>query len=299
MTGEKKLVLFGAGTYGEKWLKRLGAENVFCFAQSRKESNGEVKLGKEVIGISNLQQMKDDIIIFISMSLDKKREVISLLREKNLLDNVISSPYANTQLRVGINVFFDPDTEFEGNNYLGNNTRVLRSKMGFASYIASDAQLSDLIIGRYSAIGPRVSIIRGQHPSSRFVSVHPAFYSMGNPVSNLSFVTENIFEEHRYAEGNYAVKIGNDVWIGQNASIMEGITIGDGAIIAAGALVVKDVLPYMIVGGVPAKKIRQRFSEQEMEYLLKLKWWEKDEKWFAAYAKYFSDIAGLMEHVSV
>jgi len=70
--------------------------------------------------------------------------------------------------------------------------------------------------------------------------------------------------------------IGNDVWIGFNATIMPGITIGDGAIISTNATVTKDVEPYTIVGGNPAKPVRKRFSEKQIEILLKLKWWDWD-----------------------
>ena len=72
--------------------------------------------------------------------------------------------------------------------------------------------------------------------------------------------------------------IGNDVWIGNNATIMQGIKIGDGAIIATNSLVAKDVEPYTIVGGNPAKEIRKRFDAETIEFLLKLKWWDWDVK---------------------
>ncbi len=70
------------------------------------------------------------------------------------------------------------------------------------------------------------------------------------------------------------IVIGNDVWIGYGAIILSGVTIGDGAIIASRAVVTEDVLPYTIVGGVPAKAIRKRFSEQTISHLLKIKWWD-------------------------
>jgi len=73
------------------------------------------------------------------------------------------------------------------------------------------------------------------------------------------------------------IVIGNDVWIGFEAIIMAGVTIGDGAIIGTRALVTKDVAPYTIVGGIPAKKIRQRFSDEQIDFLLKLKWWNWSE----------------------
>ena len=70
--------------------------------------------------------------------------------------------------------------------------------------------------------------------------------------------------------------IGNDVWIGQNVTILPGIKIGDGAILGAGSLVTKDVEPYTIIGGNPAKAIRKRFTDERIEYLLDVKWWNWD-----------------------
>jgi virginiamycin A acetyltransferase len=72
------------------------------------------------------------------------------------------------------------------------------------------------------------------------------------------------------------INIGNDVWIGYNATIMAGVTIGDAAIIATNATVIKDVEPYSIVGGNPAKEIKKRFSEETISKLLEIKWWNWD-----------------------
>lgn len=72
------------------------------------------------------------------------------------------------------------------------------------------------------------------------------------------------------------IVIGNDVWIGYNATILAGVTIGDGAIIATNSTVIKDVKPYSIVGGNPAFEIKKRFSEETISKLLKLKWWDWD-----------------------
>ena len=82
------------------------------------------------------------------------------------------------------------------------------------------------------------------------------------------------WRENYPQKGN--INIGNDVWIGYNATIMAGVTIGDGAIIATNATVVKDVEPYSIVGGNPAKEIKKRFSEEVIRKLLALKWWDWD-----------------------
>jgi len=84
----------------------------------------------------------------------------------------------------------------------------------------------------------------------------------------VTFCTDSIFEELKRTQ------IGNDVWIGARAIVLDGISIGDGAVIAAGAVVTKDVPPYAIVGGVPAKLIRYRFEDDVIQELLKWKWWD-------------------------
>ena len=91
------------------------------------------------------------------------------------------------------------------------------------------------------------------------------------------------------------VSIGHDVWIGERAIIIDGLTIGTGAIIAAGAVVVKDVEPYSIVGGVPAKHIRFRFEEEVRTKLLNSKWWDKSEEYLSEHYADFLDVNSFLD----
>ncbi len=93
------------------------------------------------------------------------------------------------------------------------------------------------------------------------------------------------------------IVIGNDVWIGYEAVILSGVTIGDGAIIGARAVVTKDVPPYTIVGGVPARPIRRRFPDEAVEALLALKWWNWPLKRLSASLRRIQsgDLEGLLE----
>ncbi|MBO5552095.1 MAG: CatB-related O-acetyltransferase [Lachnospiraceae bacterium] len=85
-------------------------------------------------------------------------------------------------------------------------------------------------------------------------------------------------------------RIGSDVWLGNDVRIMGGVKIGDGAVVGTGALVTKDIPPYSINVGVPAKTIKYRFTEEQIEKLLTSKWWEKDEQWINSNIDRFSDV---------
>jgi virginiamycin A acetyltransferase len=126
-------------------------------------------------------------------------------------------------------------------------------------------QGSTLKIGNFSSIAENVTILLGGNHPTDWIS---------------SFPFGVVFDE--FKERNYkypksskgSVIIGNDVWIGLNTTILSGVTIGDGAIVAAGSIVTKNVEPYAIVGGNPAKLIKKRFSDEAISKLLAIKWWE-------------------------
>lgn len=94
---------------------------------------------------------------------------------------------------------------------------------------------------------------------------------------------------------NYLIEIGNDVWIGDRVTILDGIRIGDGAIIGSGAVVTKDIEPYTINVGVPAKSIRKRFIEDEIKFLLEFKWWNKDWEWIKINSDKFESIENFID----
>ena len=191
--------------------------------------------------------------------------------------------------------FVHADSFLEGKNYIGKNSEVRNTSIGFASYLSDNVKLIDTEVGRFSCIGPKTITAIGRHPTERFVSVHPAFYSTSSP-AGFSYVGKQKFEEYK-ADGIYRVYIGNDVWIGANVTIVDGVTIGDGAVVAAGAVVTKDIEAYAIVGGVPAQILGYRFTKEEREYLAKLKWWEKTEQWIINHAEDYEDIKMLMSRL--
>ena len=169
----------------------------------------------------------------------------------------------------------------EGNNVLGKATMIHQSQIGKHTYIVS-ADIKNSIIGKFCSIGTNVKIGGlGAHPLL-WISTHPIFYS-NRKQSGTSFSATN-----RMAE-MHPTTIGNDVWIGTNSIILDGVTIGDGAVIGAGAIVVKDVPPYAIVGGVPAKTIRFRFEEDVISRLLDWRWWNLSDEALHTLAERFCD----------
>tara|TARA_R110001583_G_scaffold56717_1_gene170922 strand:+ start:12273 stop:12962 length:690 start_codon:yes stop_codon:yes gene_type:complete len=184
----------------------------------------------------------------------------------------------------------------EGKNKIYNNTIFVGGNLGRGSYISKDCVFINTEIGRYCSIGSSVKVVSSTHPSHTFVSTHPAFFSLLKQ-AGYTYTQEQKFEEFRCLNNQEknAVSIGNDVWIGNDVMILGGVKIHDGAIIGSKALVTKDVAPYTIVGGIPAKTIRQRFSTDEIQFLLDYKWWFKDEKWISNNAYLFSDIKNFIK----
>lgn len=142
-----------------------------------------------------------------------------------------------------------------------------RTTAGAFSYVSPAATLHRVKIGRYCSIGNDVNIL-SRHPT-QMISTSPVLYQ---PLFKAPFhpPLTDTFDQLE------DTVIGNDVWIGAGALIKTGVHIGDGAIIGAGSIVTKDVQPYTIVAGSPARVIKQRFADDVIERLQKMQWWRFD-----------------------
>lgn len=173
------------------------------------------------------------------------------------------------------------------------NSSIKNVEFGDYSFIGSNADISGLKVGKFTCIGPYLKMAIGEHPTRKIVSVHPAFYSV-NKGHYCTFVRKQKFDEYKYVDGKFNFVIGNDVWIGSDVLLLEGHTIGDGAIIGAGSVVTKDIPPYEIWAGAPARFIRKRFEDEQIEKLLKIKWWNWPIEKIKKKADSFEDIDSFL-----
>lgn len=170
-------------------------------------------------------------------------------------------PYLKNKFKSKINKNLPPQQLYPFTN---NNPKYQKYKIGDFTY--GDPIIDDfgesLTIGKYCSIARGVNIILGGEHNTKWATTYPF---------------NTIFESKKHIKGHPVSKgpiiIGNDVWIGTEALILSGVKIGDGAVIAARSLVTKNVPPYSIVAGNPAKIIKYRFNEETIEKLLQLKWW--------------------------
>lgn len=187
----------------------------------------------------------------------------------------------------------DRKSRIDPNAKLHRLTRVRNSTVGRYSYIGPNTRLENTDIGSFCSISWDCLIGLSSHGLSH-VSTSPIFFEKHNATGFTWVATDSEKCPVRRTQ------VGNDVWIGVNSIILEGVKVGDGAVVGAGAVVTKDVPPYTIVGGVPAKFIKARFPENIVLALLEKRWWDAPEdeirrslNIFQIYEPMLTDIAKL------
>jgi virginiamycin A acetyltransferase len=202
----------------------------------------------------------------------------------------LAKQFPDAQLDAGCIVA--DDCRLDQGVHVGEQANLVSCQVGRYTSIGAQSSYSLCTIGSFCSLGPEVRAGLGIHPT-HFVSTSPAFYSPNNQGCRIAFVKESLFREYR------PVVIGSDVWIGIRAIIVDGVSIGHGAVVAAGAVVTRDVEPYTIVGGMPAKPIRKRFDEQTITRLLVSKWWEHPIDWLMSHATDFTDVERFLDKLDI
>lgn len=178
------------------------------------------------------------------------------------------------------------DSEIHKTSAISSGTKFYRSSIGKYSYIGRNNFIVDAQIGSFCSIAPGCNIGGTGHPLN-WVSTSSVFHKWQN-------ILKKNFSRHEY-EIFSETNIGNDVWIATNSMIKAGVKIGDGAVIGMGTVITKDVGPYEIWAGNPARMIRKRFDDETIEKLLKIQWWNWDDRLIEKNAKYFDDVRKFIE----
>lgn len=161
-------------------------------------------------------------------------------------------------------------------------------EVGRYTYLGYNCQAVECTIGSFCSIADDVKIGRGEHPISA-VSTSPIFHRGRN-------VFKRNFAAHTFDRGG-KTEIGNDVWIGLGVIVKAGVRIGSGAVVGAGSVVTKDIEPYSVSAGVPAREIRKRFSDETCAALLESSWWGLSDSELEDLGRFFTDPDSFLREV--
>ena len=264
MAEKKKVYIYGAGV-GGRILADTISECGYCFEAFIDQRAGEIKnfCGYPVKNISEVNP--EDSFIIVSLR-SYSADVVETIKRAGI---------GMSQIYV-----IAAGEDFNKEDIIYKGCRIGRYTYGYESLLKEYPIVT--CIGRYCSINGTARIWNN-HPIDYITTHpfldHPKFVPWDKYSDRIDMINKygKCKNNHQYENStlrdNRSVVIGNDVWIGASVIILPGVKVGDGAVLAAGAIVTKDVEPYTIVGGSPAKLIRKRFNDEEIAALLDIKWW--------------------------
>lgn len=204
--------------------------------------------------------------------------------------NLVFFFYYFTQSEINLGKVFKivKNTKLAKNTVVYSPCSISEVTVGFGTYIAPYSSVHNTTIGKFCSIGPNFFCGYGIHPLNG-ISTAPMFYSTKKQ-NGMTLSKDNKVDERKQ------IIIGNDVFIGANVTVLDGVSIGDGAVIGAGAVVTKDIPPYAIALGVPAKVVKFRFDEIIIQKMLEIKWWDWSEDRLTEVEHDFFAISDFITH---
>jgi acetyltransferase-like isoleucine patch superfamily enzyme len=261
MNKKIKIIVFGLSEDGKKLIKDLfpmilcKAIEVVCICDNDSRLKGQKFQNIKIENLNKIKKYDFDKIIVTPIFFEAiKKQLVSLgISEKKII------PY-----------YHDYETYFGYKKRFFNNLEI-----GPYSYFKPSTAIHNAVIGSFCHIGSNCNIGQiGHNPS--LTSTYPLRYHFSEEINDCTEDTTGVSEG--VGSGNEKTIIGNDVYIGTGVTIKSGVKVGDGCVIASRAFVTKDIEDYSIVAGIPAKVIKKRFDEDQIGKLLKIKWWEHDNK---------------------
>ena len=200
----------------------------------------------------------------------------------------MSISYYFAKLMKKIQIGAVKDSEIDKTSRVCSGSNVLSCKMGRYSYIGNNCTVAHCEIGSFCSIADHCMIGGASHPMDR-VTTSPVMTGEKNCMkANFSDKSYNAYQK---------TIVGNDVWIGDGCHIKSGVTLSDGCVIGMGSVVTKDVGPYEVWAGNPAKLIKKRFDDETIDRLLRTEWWKMSDEQLRSYAPYFNDPETFLKKV--
>lgn len=271
IVSNKKIIVFGTGDGAMNTIVALNiiGKNIAYFIDNDKQKWTSKLLGLDINSVDVLEKEKnEEFIILIASSyyidISKQLESLGYLEKVHFYKTVRYNEY-------------EQGTRYQ--NEVINGVNVGKYSYGVRKHCYTGTLLKS--IGAFCSLNDNISIGEMNHPT-KWITTHPIAYLSKEHIVGKEGVAGILDTDQGFniteLEENGNIYIGNDVWIGTNVVILPGVTIGNGAIIAAGAVVTKDVPDYSVIGGVPAKVIKYRFSKEEIAILNKVCWWEWEDR---------------------